>query len=75
MFEYTNIIDLLSITSFAIILKSSDAGSVLKVVSITQENWSTEEVLLEELQVFKVCVSWYRSIEALTDMSQTLQTH
>lgn len=75
MFEYTNIIDLLSITSFAIILKSSDAGSVLKVVSITQENWSTEEVVLEELQVFKVCVSWYRSIEALTDMSQTLQTH
>jgi hypothetical protein len=27
---------------------------VLKVVSITQENWSTEEVILEELQVFQV---------------------
>lgn len=24
------------------------------MVSITQENWSTEEVVLEELQVFKV---------------------
>lgn len=34
-----------------------DAGSVLKVVSITQENWSTEEVVLEELQVFQVCCS------------------
>lgn len=33
-----------------------DAGSVLKVVSITQENWSTEEVVLEELQVFQVFV-------------------
>lgn len=31
-----------------------DAGSVLKVVSITQENWSNEEVVLEELQVFQV---------------------
>lgn len=34
-----------------------DAGSVLKVVSITQENWSTEEVVLEELQVFQVLCS------------------
>lgn len=39
-----------------LILKPSDAGSVLKVVSITQENWSTEEVVLEEFQVFQVCV-------------------
>lgn len=31
-----------------------DAGSILKVVSITQENWAAEEVVLEELQVFKV---------------------
>lgn len=31
-----------------------DVGSVLKVVSITQENWPTEEVVLEELQVFQV---------------------
>lgn len=31
-----------------------DVGSILKVVSITQENWSTEEVVLEELQVFQV---------------------
>ena len=35
-------------------LSLSDAGSVLKVVSIAQENWSTEEVVLEELQVFQV---------------------
>lgn len=34
-----------------------DMGSVLKVVSITQENWSTEEIILEELQVFKVNVA------------------
>lgn len=33
---------------------AADVGSVLKVVSITQENWSTEEVVLEELQVFQV---------------------
>ncbi|KAG7216112.1 hypothetical protein INR49_007864, partial [Caranx melampygus] len=31
-----------------------NAGSVLKVVSITQDNWSTEEIVLEELQVFQV---------------------
>ena len=35
-------------------LSVSDAGSVLKVVSIAQENWSREEVVLEELQVFQV---------------------
>lgn len=35
----------------------TDMGSVLKVVSITQENWSTEEIILEELQVFKVKVT------------------
>ncbi len=35
-------------------LSVADAGSILKVVSITQENWSTEEVVLEELQVFQV---------------------
>lgn len=34
-----------------------DMGSVLKVVSITQENWSTEEIILEKLQVFKVYVA------------------
>lgn len=33
---------------------AADAGSVLKVVSITQENWTTEEVILEELHVFQV---------------------
>lgn len=33
---------------------AADVGSVLKVVSITQENWLTEEVVLEELQVFQV---------------------
>lgn len=37
-------------------LPAVDAGSILKVVSITQENWSTEEVVLEELQVFQVFV-------------------
>lgn len=31
-----------------------DAGSILKVVSITQEKWAAEELVLEELQVFKV---------------------
>jgi len=35
----------------------TDMGSVLKVVSITQENWSTEQIILEELQVFKVKVT------------------
>lgn len=32
----------------------SDIGTVLKVVSISKEKWNTEEVVLEELQVFKV---------------------
>lgn len=41
-------------TSFLVPYSVIDAGSILKVVSITQENWSTEEVVLEELQVFQV---------------------
>ncbi|CAG13033.1 unnamed protein product, partial [Tetraodon nigroviridis] len=39
---------------YEVMFLGTDAGSVLKVVSITQENWATEEVVLEELQVFKV---------------------
>lgn len=37
---------------FPFCLCVADVGSVLKVVSITQE--TTEEVILEELQVFQV---------------------
>uniref|UniRef100_A0A671V6Y5 Sema domain, immunoglobulin domain (Ig), short basic domain, secreted, (semaphorin) 3D n=1 Tax=Sparus aurata TaxID=8175 RepID=A0A671V6Y5_SPAAU len=43
---------------YEVMFLGTDAGSVLKVVSITQENWSTEEVVLEELQVFQVFVLW-----------------
>uniref|UniRef100_A0A8C9XMB1 Sema domain, immunoglobulin domain (Ig), short basic domain, secreted, (semaphorin) 3D n=1 Tax=Sander lucioperca TaxID=283035 RepID=A0A8C9XMB1_SANLU len=39
---------------YEVMFLGTDAGSILKVVSITQENWSTEEVVLEELQVFQV---------------------
>uniref|UniRef100_A0A8D2ZPV5 Sema domain, immunoglobulin domain (Ig), short basic domain, secreted, (semaphorin) 3D n=1 Tax=Scophthalmus maximus TaxID=52904 RepID=A0A8D2ZPV5_SCOMX len=39
---------------YEVMFLGTDAGSVLKVVSITQDNWSTEEVVLEELQVFQV---------------------
>ncbi|XP_063053356.1 semaphorin-3D [Engraulis encrasicolus] len=38
---------------YAVMFLGTDIGSVLKVVSITQENWATEEIILEELQVFK----------------------
>ncbi|XP_051580550.1 semaphorin-3D isoform X2 [Myxocyprinus asiaticus] len=38
---------------YAVMFLGTDTGYVLKVVSITQENWSTEEIILEELQVFK----------------------
>ncbi|XP_064785916.1 semaphorin-3D [Oncorhynchus masou masou] len=38
---------------YEVMFLGTDAGSVLKVVSITQENWSTEEVILEELSVFQ----------------------
>ncbi|XP_067246133.1 semaphorin-3D [Chanodichthys erythropterus] len=38
---------------YAVMFLGTDMGSVLKVVSITQENWSTEEIILEELKVFK----------------------
>uniref|UniRef100_A0AAY4BEG8 Semaphorin-3D n=1 Tax=Denticeps clupeoides TaxID=299321 RepID=A0AAY4BEG8_9TELE len=38
---------------YAVMFLGTDLGSVLKVVSITQENWATEEVILEELQVFQ----------------------
>uniref|UniRef100_A0A3Q3G7H2 Sema domain, immunoglobulin domain (Ig), short basic domain, secreted, (semaphorin) 3D n=1 Tax=Labrus bergylta TaxID=56723 RepID=A0A3Q3G7H2_9LABR len=38
---------------YEVMFLGTDAGSILKVVSITQENWSTEEVVLEELQVFQ----------------------
>ncbi|KAI1888162.1 hypothetical protein AGOR_G00182190 [Albula goreensis] len=39
---------------YAVMFLGTDVGTVLKVVSITQENWATEEVVLEELQVFQV---------------------
>uniref|UniRef100_A0A673HLV6 Semaphorin-3D-like n=1 Tax=Sinocyclocheilus rhinocerous TaxID=307959 RepID=A0A673HLV6_9TELE len=32
----------------------TDDGRVLKVVSVPKENWETEEIILEELNVFKV---------------------
>lgn len=35
----------------------SDIGTVLKAVSITKEKWSKEEVVLEELQIFKVSIN------------------
>uniref|UniRef100_A0A674CD88 Sema domain, immunoglobulin domain (Ig), short basic domain, secreted, (semaphorin) 3D n=1 Tax=Salmo trutta TaxID=8032 RepID=A0A674CD88_SALTR len=38
---------------YEVMFLGTDAGSVLKVVSITQENWSTEEVILEELSLFQ----------------------
>uniref|UniRef100_A0A673BF78 Sema domain, immunoglobulin domain (Ig), short basic domain, secreted, (semaphorin) 3D n=1 Tax=Sphaeramia orbicularis TaxID=375764 RepID=A0A673BF78_9TELE len=38
---------------YEVMFLGTDVGSVLKVVSITQENWPTEEVVLEELQVFQ----------------------
>lgn len=33
-----------------------DVGKVLKVLSINKEKWDMEEVVLEELEVFKVRV-------------------
>ncbi|XP_068169098.1 semaphorin-3D isoform X2 [Antennarius striatus] len=39
---------------YEVMFLGTETGSVLKVVSITQENWSTEEVILEELQVFQI---------------------
>ncbi|KAJ0069427.1 hypothetical protein NL108_006033, partial [Boleophthalmus pectinirostris] len=39
---------------YEVMFLGTDVGSVLKVVSISQENWATEEVILEELQVFQV---------------------
>ncbi|KAM8862029.1 semaphorin-3D isoform 1-T2 [Synchiropus picturatus] len=38
---------------YEVMFLGTDVGTILKVVSITQDNWSTEEVELEELQVFK----------------------
>ncbi|XP_033824167.1 semaphorin-3D [Periophthalmus magnuspinnatus] len=38
---------------YEVMFLGTDIGSVLKVVSISQENWATEEVILEELQVFQ----------------------
>lgn len=38
---------------YEVMFLGTDVGSVLKVVSITRENWATEEVILEELQVFQ----------------------
>ncbi|XP_077451837.1 semaphorin-3D [Stigmatopora argus] len=39
---------------YEVLFLGTDAGTVLKVVSITRDQWSTEEVVLEELQVFQV---------------------
>lgn len=38
---------------YQVMFIGTDVGTVLKVVSVTKENWETEEVVLEELQVFK----------------------
>uniref|UniRef100_A0A8C2JIV9 Sema domain, immunoglobulin domain (Ig), short basic domain, secreted, (semaphorin) 3D n=1 Tax=Cyprinus carpio TaxID=7962 RepID=A0A8C2JIV9_CYPCA len=47
---------------YAVMFLGTDMGSVLKVVSITQENWYTEEIILEELQVIFFChCTWFRS--------------
>ncbi|KAM8892038.1 semaphorin-3D isoform 2-T2 [Spinachia spinachia] len=39
---------------YEVMFLGTDIGSILKVVSITQDNWSSEEVVLEELQVFQL---------------------
>ncbi|XP_061772778.1 semaphorin-3D isoform X1 [Nerophis ophidion] len=39
---------------YEVLFLGTDAGTVLKVVSITRDKWLTEEVVLEELQVFQV---------------------
>ncbi|XP_072291830.1 semaphorin-3D [Eucyclogobius newberryi] len=38
---------------YEVMFLGTDVGSVLKVVSISQEDWAPEEVILEELQVFQ----------------------
>ncbi|XP_040979899.1 semaphorin-3D isoform X3 [Aquila chrysaetos chrysaetos] len=38
---------------YDVIFLGTDIGTVLKVVSITKEKWTKEEVVLEELQIFK----------------------
>ncbi|XP_073184749.1 semaphorin-3D isoform X1 [Lepidochelys kempii] len=38
---------------YDVIFLGTDTGTVLKVVSITKEKWTIEEVVLEELQIFK----------------------
>ncbi|CAM5083445.1 unnamed protein product, partial [Natator depressus] len=37
-------------------LPSRGTGTVLKVVSITKEEWTMEEIVLEELQIFKASI-------------------
>ncbi|XP_072565991.1 semaphorin-3D [Paramormyrops kingsleyae] len=37
---------------YAVMFLGTDMGTVLKVVPLTQDNWATEELVLEELQVF-----------------------
>uniref|UniRef100_A0A8C9FMV1 Sema domain-containing protein n=1 Tax=Pavo cristatus TaxID=9049 RepID=A0A8C9FMV1_PAVCR len=39
---------------YDVIFLGTDIGTVLKAVSITKEKWTKEEVVLEELQIFKV---------------------
>ncbi|CAO2617302.1 Sema3d [Lemmus lemmus] len=39
---------------YDVMFLGTDIGTVLKVVSISKEKWNMEEVVLEELQVFKV---------------------
>ncbi|XP_070611040.1 semaphorin-3D isoform X2 [Erythrolamprus reginae] len=38
---------------YDVLFLGTDTGSVLKVLSITKDKWAMEEVILEELQVFK----------------------
>ncbi|XP_042191156.1 semaphorin-3D [Callorhinchus milii] len=39
---------------YHVMFLGTDTGSVLKAVSIVKEDWTAEEVVLEEMQVFKV---------------------
>uniref|UniRef100_A0A8C0VDF1 Semaphorin 3D n=1 Tax=Cyanistes caeruleus TaxID=156563 RepID=A0A8C0VDF1_CYACU len=53
---------------YDVIFLGTDIGTVLKVVSITKEKWTKEEVVLEELQVFK-----HPSVISTMEISQKQQ--
>uniref|UniRef100_A0A4W3HA39 Sema domain, immunoglobulin domain (Ig), short basic domain, secreted, (semaphorin) 3D n=1 Tax=Callorhinchus milii TaxID=7868 RepID=A0A4W3HA39_CALMI len=47
---------------YAVLFLGTDVGTVIKALSVTKDNFSADEVVLEELQVFEVCFPFLKQL-------------